>query len=68
MSRKDYVLIASVLRRSWDATDAGSDERTTVGSVIMAMGRALEDDNPRFNYHRFCLAATGVADLPSGEE
>lgn len=59
MSRKDYVLIASVLRESWNATDAGSDARATVSAIIVDMSRELAADNVgRFNPDLFVAECT----------
>lgn len=58
MSRKDYEVIARVLKaefnfrrdaREWLALDA-------VRNVASALARTFADDNPRFDYDRFIRA------------
>jgi hypothetical protein len=56
MTRKDYVLIADVIKNLDEVIDSYALE-------VLAdnMADALESDNPRFNRHRF-LVACGVYD------
>lgn len=55
VTRKDYELIAKVLR---DARERHCDE-TTLTHVAGKLGEAMQRDNSRFNYSRF-LGACGL--------
>jgi hypothetical protein len=55
MSRKDYILIANVLK---GAKDPGRD-------IVMDMARALKSDNPAFNVDHFIAVVNGTKDLNS---
>ena len=61
MTRKDYVLLAGALKESrpiWDVADERLDQwQETVRAIVYA----LETDNPRFDYDKFC-AACGLED------
>jgi hypothetical protein len=56
MTRKDYVILAEVIKNLDEVIDSYALE-------VLAdnMADALESDNPRFNRHRF-LVACGVYD------
>jgi hypothetical protein len=57
MTRKDYILIAEVIRAS-KLSWAGNNNYL-VDDISRALADTLEQDNPRFNRARF-LTACGV--------
>lgn len=69
MSRKDYELIAAVLRNRqerWaDHYRASGDpallaKYAEVGDVAEALAEAFAADNPRFDYDRFVVASAAI--------
>lgn len=62
MSRKDYELIASVLRKEIEDARANYEVNGVVAleATARSFARKLAENNPRFNGHTF-LAACGVA-------
>lgn len=56
MTRKDYILIAGVLRHSRPPIP-NSLEYTQWLAILMGLMEAFENDNPRFQHERFRLAA-----------
>ena len=54
MTRKDYVLLAEALNRSEAPYADGEMVRRSVAECI---ADALARDNPRFDRHRFLVAA-----------
>ena len=61
MTRKDYVLIAQVIKAQIDMSDKFQEELSKVGAQNIAYDLAwkLSEDNPRFDRSRF-LEACGV--------
>jgi hypothetical protein len=61
MTRKDYVLIAQVIKAQIDMSDKFQEELSKVGAQNIAYDLAwkLSEDNPRFDRGRF-LQACGV--------
>ena len=59
MSRKDFELIAAVLREAHDQTDASSTARLLTDSLAEDFAHALARTNDRFDRARF-LRACGV--------
>ena len=61
MTRKDYVLIAQVIKTQIDMSDKFQEELSKVGAQNIAYDLAwkLSEDNPRFDRGRF-LQACGV--------
>jgi hypothetical protein len=61
MTRKDYVLIAQVIKTQIDMSDKFQEELSKVGAQNIAYDLAwkLGEDNPRFDRARF-LEACGV--------
>lgn len=53
MTRKDYELLAGVLRRARAATEIGSPQRTEIVNLISDIGSALAATYPNFDLHRF---------------
>lgn len=53
MSRRDYELIAKVLAQHY------AEDKKLVASIAVDLGKALLEDNPRFNPVRFFKAITG---------
>lgn len=56
MTRKDYVAIAAAIK---PLTHHSHTDRAIVEVVAINIAKALERDNPRFDYNRF-LVACGV--------
>ena len=56
MTRKDYLLIAGVLKSSLDKHPRFSDEAGAVIDVIHAMSVALASENPAFDPRKFFSA------------
>ena len=52
MTRKDYKLLAEVLRQVRQITT----ENTTINTIIEMLSRALIQDNPRFDADKFFKA------------
>lgn len=59
MTRKDYVLIADILKNNREDFIKGEDGFTVIEIIANQMANALEEDNPRFDRARF-LEACGV--------
>jgi hypothetical protein len=61
MTRKDYVLIAQVIKTQIEMSDKFQEELSKVGAQNIAYDLAwkLSEDNPRFDRARF-LVACGV--------
>jgi hypothetical protein len=61
MTRKDYVLIAQVIKAQIDMSNKFQEELSKVGAQNIAYDLAwkLSEDNPRFDRSRF-LEACGV--------
>lgn len=57
MTRKDYELIASVIRKF----PRDNDFCIEVGDFVLALSKALEAENPRFDRLTF-LMASGISD------
>jgi hypothetical protein len=62
MSKKDYELIAGVFSehvksyREQGHTKEISDKINAIGTVVSALARELEIENPRFTHDRFVTA------------
>ena len=58
MTRKDYELIAGVIRAAFDPYGSGLPTETTTSKarVINEFAYALREENPRFNAQRFIEA------------
>ena len=56
MTRKDYELIASVLKRARTNAHAEGRSMDTLLQVTRMFCDALAADNPRFDAHRFQIA------------
>lgn len=67
MSRKDYELIAGVLKNEFETALAMDEPHGAVAiqGVAEALARKLALDNPRFDKSRFMLAAVN-GDGPVG--
>lgn len=66
MSRKDYELIASELRkayRGWGEDSEGTSQRIALLLFAESLSRRLLEDNVRFDRRRF-LTAAGMEGLP----
>ena len=59
MTRKDYELIASVLRANGEKDWRGENARETWEEICEELADSLAIDNPRFDRERF-LAACGI--------
>ena len=59
MTRKDYVMIADILRNNREDFIEGEDGFTVIEIIANQMASALQADNPRFDRARF-LTACGV--------
>lgn len=60
MTKKDYILIASILKAEREHPASGGQAvQNTVKRLAGAFARALRQDNPRFDVDRF-LDACGV--------
>lgn len=57
MSRKDYVLVAGVLRQA--ALSRSPAQRDAVETITNMLAVEFKVDNPRFDVDRFLAAATG---------
>lgn len=55
MTRKDYRLIAEVIRSIYNASTLPIIERYV---AVAKFGIMLRGDNPRFDYNRFVLACS----------
>jgi len=64
MSRKDYILIANVLRTALEQV-GNDDARNGVTRVAVKMAEALKNDNPMFNSDHFMSVVTGKKGLES---
>lgn len=58
MTRRDYVLIAKVLKRLGEESAHCFDSASDRQSIAHAFAEALRDENPRFDTVRFVKAAT----------
>lgn len=54
MSRKDYEMIAAVIR--WRVNNPGLVDKLTLGLIAADLGMALKADNPRFDRDKFLEA------------
>lgn len=61
MTRKDFELIADVLRHELEHVACGVDQSDTVNSIAHTFALRLSTTNPNFNRARF-LQACGVTD------
>jgi len=59
MTRKDYVMIAETLRINRRDFNEGEDGLMLLNILAHQFANSLEEDNPRFDRHRF-LDACGV--------
>lgn len=59
MTRKDYVMIAEILRFNRRDFNEGEDGLSLLNILAHQFANSLEDDNPRFDRARF-LVACGV--------
>jgi len=57
MTRKDYVLLSNTLHAHFAARDIST---LYAQEVCLAIGLALEKDNPNFDLKRFLLACKGA--------
>lgn len=55
MTRKDYVMIADILKGQQKA----HNDLETIEEIAYSFADVLEEDNPRFDRHKF-LVACGV--------
>ena len=53
MTKKDYVLIASVIR---EVSENVSADKNTLRMLVSALGTELQRDNPRFSGRTFEIA------------
>lgn len=65
MTRKDYILIADVLRKRNVICSLVGPERTVVLSTANMIADALATDNSRFNREHFLAVVRGEKDLNS---
>jgi hypothetical protein len=56
MTRKDYVLLSDTLRAHFAARRPTSAGEAAAQEVSLAIGLALEKENPRFDLSRFLAA------------
>lgn len=61
MTRKDYVLIAQVLRSLNDDFNNGGSDEVSLELVVDSLATALSQDNPRFDRKRFIGASLGIS-------
>ena len=54
MSKKDYELVAAIIRGHQD----GGDRDIVVRGLALSMAMEFQKDNPRFNKERFIKACT----------
>ncbi len=66
MTRKDYQLIADVLRAEYVDADGGVPEMV-VERIAERLATALKDDNPHFDQNHFLVAALGWSPLSMRE-
>jgi hypothetical protein len=59
MTKKDYELIASSLKKSFDEAQGNLNQEVTVEGLIIDLSDTLASKNPRFNKEKF-LKACGV--------
>ena len=59
MTRKDYVMIAEILKFNRRDFNEGEDGLSLLNILAHQFANSLEDDNPRFDRARF-LVACGV--------
>jgi hypothetical protein len=56
MTRKDYVLLSSAIKKQWDievSLHGRGDNSLTVHNTAARIAYALQRDNPRFDKNRF---------------
>lgn len=58
MTRKDYVLIAELIRMAWENAEFGPVRNATMIEVIETMATGLREQNPRFDPEKFRKACT----------
>ena len=63
MTRKDYVLIAQILKQNSKDFIAGEDGFAVIQIIAKQLADALETDNPRFDRDRFLVACGVTSDL-----
>ena len=59
MTRKDYVIIAEILKANLEDFIEGEDGFALIGILAHQIANGLQEDNPRFDRARF-LVACGV--------
>ena len=59
MTRKDYVMLAEILKENREDFIEGEDGFALIGILAHQIANGLEADNPRFDRARF-LVACGV--------
>jgi hypothetical protein len=59
MTRKDYVMLADILRNNREDFIEGEDGFAVIGIMAHQIADGLQADNPRFDRARF-LTACGV--------
>jgi len=65
MTRKDYIVLAEALYSASPVTVEYADHPSAVDGVVqwerdvVAIARALEEDNPRMDYDKFFAACKG---------
>ena len=64
MTRKDYILIADVLRTTWHQVGEG-DTRCAIERAMRNLMDALAADNPRFDRDHFLAVVRGERELQS---
>lgn len=57
MTKKDYIVIARALNKVGKNTPVQKKQQwQAIMNVVIALGQELQEDNPRFDYHRFVEA------------
>jgi len=65
MTRKDYILIAEVLRIEYLNCDDGYRAEEAIHRIAMEMADMLHRDNPRFDREHFLAVVRGERELQS---
>ena len=50
MTRRDYVLLADVIKSQ---RDTANNDKNTIDSFVQRLAQRLKDENSRFNWVRF---------------
>lgn len=60
MTRKDYRLIATVMRRAWDRTETGTPESEAVALMVADFTASLDAMYENFDRRKFIEACVGI--------